>query len=93
MSSQVSNEIKDMYHDKELYYAGARPEMLKYLPADAKNVLDVGYERDSIASAVQHFIHSGRPNPSHVYGGGDAGKQIATLLAELPQVFHKTIEY
>lgn len=58
-----------------------------------ENVLDVGYERESIAAAVQHFINNGRPEPSHVYGGGDAGKKIACLLAALPFRFHKTIQY
>lgn len=61
--------------------------------ARGANVLDVGYERESIAAAVQHFIHNGRPEPSHVYGGGNAGNQIAALLAELPYRFHKTIQY
>ena len=61
--------------------------------ARGENVLDVNYEREAIATAIQHFIHNGRPEPSHVYGGGDAGKQIAILLAELPPIFHKTIEY
>ena len=28
---------------------------------------------------------------SDVYGGGDAGNQIANLLAQLPLQFHKTI--
>ncbi len=61
--------------------------------ARGENVLDVNYEREAIAAAVQHFIHNERPEPSHIYGGGDAGKKIATLLAELPSIFHKTIEY
>jgi len=61
--------------------------------ARGENVLDVNYEREAIEASVQHFIHNGRPEPSHVYGGGDAGKKIATLLAELPTIFHKTIEY
>lgn len=61
--------------------------------ARGQNVLDVGYDRESISGAVKHFIHNGRPEPSHVYGGGDAGKQIANLLAELPYRFHKTIQY
>lgn len=61
--------------------------------ARGKNVLDVNYEREAIASAIEHFMRNGKPEPSNVYGGGDAGKQIATLLAELPLLFHKTIKY
>ena len=30
---------------------------------------------------------------SDVYGGGDAGQQIANLLQSLPLQFHKTIMY
>lgn len=61
--------------------------------ARGENVVDVGYEREAIASAVKHFIQNGKPKPSYVYGGGEAGKQIAALLAELPYRFHKTIQY
>ncbi|PSL03950.1 UDP-N-acetylglucosamine 2-epimerase [Cecembia rubra] len=61
--------------------------------ARGENVMDVGYEGEAIAAAVQHFFHKGRPEPSHVYGGGDAGIQIARLLAQLPLRFHKTLNY
>lgn len=61
--------------------------------ARGNNVLDVGYEREAIFQATQHFISNGRPDVSYVYGGGDAGQQIAQLLEELPLKFHKTIHY
>lgn len=56
------------------------------------NVIDVGYNKSEILSAIRE--HSKRERiPSDVYGGGDAGKQIAAFLAELPRQFHKTIVY
>jgi UDP-hydrolysing UDP-N-acetyl-D-glucosamine 2-epimerase len=61
--------------------------------ARGTNVLDVAYERESIAKAIQHFIHNGRPEPSYVYGGGDAGMKMAELLVQIPLRFHKTINY
>jgi len=58
-----------------------------------KNVVDVDYDEEAIVSAVQNiFLHQNR-EVSNVYGGGNAGEQIATLLKELPLQFHKTITY
>lgn len=61
--------------------------------ARGNNVLDVEYERTAIAKSINHYLLNSRPEPSNVYGGGDAGLQIANLLAELPLRFHKTISY
>jgi UDP-hydrolysing UDP-N-acetyl-D-glucosamine 2-epimerase len=57
------------------------------------NVTDVGYHKTEILVALENILNNKRPQPSHVYGGGDAGKQIAALLATLPYRFHKTIQY
>lgn len=57
------------------------------------NVIDVDYDRYAIEEAIQNWMKKSRPAPSHVYGGGDAGKKIAELLATLPLRFHKTITY
>ncbi len=62
--------------------------------ARGENVIDVDYNATEIKSATMKFIQ--RENgfkPSHVYGGGDAGIQIAKLLAEVPLQFHKMISY
>lgn len=56
------------------------------------NVVDVGYHRDEIQVAAQKQANSER-KPSSVYGGGDAGTQMANHLATLPLKFHKTIQY
>lgn len=57
------------------------------------NVIDVNYNREEILLALRK--HESHPNPtsSTVYGGGDAGKRIADLLANLELKFHKTITY
>ncbi|TDQ19625.1 UDP-hydrolysing UDP-N-acetyl-D-glucosamine 2-epimerase [Algoriphagus boseongensis] len=57
------------------------------------NVIDVGYDRNQILSAIITHQMEPKPNSSHVYGGGNAGQQIADLLASLPLKFHKTITY
>ncbi len=57
------------------------------------NVLDVDYDRHKIRESIEYWLGNGKPPRSDVYGGGDAGKKIADLLAELPIRFHKTITY
>lgn len=57
------------------------------------NTIDVNYDSSEIQKAIRHWLSHPRPASSDVYGGGDAGQQIADLLAELPLRFHKTISY
>lgn len=61
--------------------------------ARGNNVTDVNYSKEEITDALHSIAKNSRPTPSHIYGGGDAGKQIADLLATLPYRFHKTIQY
>ncbi len=56
------------------------------------NVVDVTYDVQAIKNAIEERIISSKQT-SNVYGGGDAGKQIAALLEQLPMQFHKTIMY
>lgn len=56
------------------------------------NVKDVTYEVHAIKNAIEEQTVSLK-NVSNIYGGGDAGKQIANLLEILPLQFHKTIMY
>ena len=56
------------------------------------NVVDVTYDVQAIKNAIEERISSSI-QISNVYGGGDAGKQIAELLEQLPLQFHKTIMY
>ncbi|HPY61216.1 MAG TPA: UDP-N-acetylglucosamine 2-epimerase [Methanospirillum sp.] len=57
------------------------------------NVIDVDYSRDQILEAVQTCVMNGKAEPSDIYGKGDAGRQIAELLASIPLKFHKTITF
>lgn len=57
------------------------------------NVVDVSYDEAEIAHAVKTICDKNDRPRSNVYGGGDAGSQIAELLKKLPLQFHKTITY
>ena len=57
------------------------------------NVIDVDYNAEAIKTAIQTWLERGEAEGSSVYGGGNAGENIAILLAKLPLIFHKTIEY
>ncbi len=58
-----------------------------------ENVIDVSYDENEIISAVDSVSKIEIRKKSNIYGGGNAGKKIATLLKELPLQFHKTITY
>ncbi|EGV44241.1 UDP-N-acetylglucosamine 2-epimerase (hydrolyzing) [Bizionia argentinensis JUB59] len=57
------------------------------------NVVDVDYNQDAIKQAVSSQVNEGKFPISNVYGGGNAGEQIADLLQKVPLQFHKTITY
>ena len=57
------------------------------------NVVDVDYDQNEIVAAVESLLKTENRTTSNVYGGGNAGEQIAALLIELPLQFHKTITY
>lgn len=59
----------------------------------AANVTDVNYSKTEIVDAIKNWMANQRPEPSTVYGGGNAGEQMAKVLAEVPLRFHKTICY
>jgi UDP-N-acetylglucosamine 2-epimerase len=61
--------------------------------ARGNNILDVDYNSGSIKGALDSWLNSRKPERSDVYGGGDAGKKIANLLAINSLIFHKTINY
>ena len=58
-----------------------------------ENVVDVSYDEENIVASIQAILNKNTRTTSAVYGGGDAGEQIAKLLKELPLQFHKTITY
>lgn len=57
------------------------------------NVIDVNYNEKEISSAIIRWEQIDRPLSSAVYGGGEAGKIMADLLAKCPLKFHKTLTY
>jgi UDP-hydrolysing UDP-N-acetyl-D-glucosamine 2-epimerase len=57
------------------------------------NVIDVNYFKEEISQAIHSHLMDGTKLSSDIYGGGNAGEEIAKLLADLPLVFHKTINY
>jgi UDP-hydrolysing UDP-N-acetyl-D-glucosamine 2-epimerase len=58
-----------------------------------RNVLDVGYNRTEIISAIEHHRRNGRYPNDKLYGDGQAGKRIAKLLAEVPLGVEKKLAY
>jgi len=58
-----------------------------------ENVVDVSYDENDIIASIEAILEKNTRESSNVYGGGDAGEQIAKLLKELPLQFHKTITY
>lgn len=44
------------------------------------NVIDVGYDRQSISEAIHQQILKGHYKPDFIYGRGDAGQKIAHIL-------------
>jgi UDP-hydrolysing UDP-N-acetyl-D-glucosamine 2-epimerase len=57
------------------------------------NVIDVNYSKEEISQAIHAHLSNEIILSSDIYGGGTAGIEIAKLLADLPLIFHKTIEY
>ena len=58
-----------------------------------RNVIDVDYESNQILSAVQQQVNVGRFDPDPIYGNGDAGKRIATTLADCPLPITKRLTF
>jgi len=57
------------------------------------NVVDVGYDRNEIKTAMERQLNQGRYAEDHMYGDGHAGKRIADLLAEVPLKTEKRLAY
>lgn len=57
------------------------------------NVVDVDYNQKAISEAIEHCLSNGKTSPSNAYGGGDAGKKIADILAVSQLQSSKRITY
>ncbi|WP_439556291.1 UDP-N-acetylglucosamine 2-epimerase [Dyadobacter sp.] len=58
-----------------------------------QNVIDAKHASDSIMEAAERQLARVRFAPDFIYGKGNAGQQIAGLLAEIPLTFEKKITY
>jgi UDP-hydrolysing UDP-N-acetyl-D-glucosamine 2-epimerase len=58
-----------------------------------RNVVDVGHERDAILEATQRQVAVGRHEQDRIYGDGQAGQQIADLLATIEIDVVKQLTY
>ena len=56
------------------------------------NVIDVSYDKTEIINAIQKSLHKERKR-DYTYGGGDAGKVIAEVIANTEIDFKKIISY
>ncbi|TLU98199.1 UDP-N-acetylglucosamine 2-epimerase [Dyadobacter luticola] len=58
-----------------------------------QNVVDVTPNTDLIEQAIRHQLNHGPYPPDFLYGKGDAGRQIAQILAEATLTFDKQITF
>jgi UDP-N-acetylglucosamine 2-epimerase len=58
-----------------------------------KNVIDVGYCRDEIESAINRQMGNGRYGQDTLYGDGKAGERISKVLARAPLEIQKRLTY
>ena len=57
------------------------------------NVIDCGYNKTEIIDSIKKWLSNDRPKASTIYGDGNAGKKIASILSKINLKFHKTITY
>ena len=57
------------------------------------NVIDVPHDRRAIIEAVRTHLAGGRCPSDTLYGNGDAGANMARLLAEAPLSIEKRLTY
>jgi UDP-hydrolysing UDP-N-acetyl-D-glucosamine 2-epimerase len=58
-----------------------------------RNVVDVSHDKAAILNAITSMWTSGKTATDTVYGNGNAGKNIADVLARVPLSIEKTLTY
>lgn len=58
-----------------------------------RNVIDVGYDREEIAAAIDKQAGRRRIESDPLYGDGRAGERIADLAASVPLTIDKRLDY
>ena len=56
-----------------------------------RNVIDVECDRRQIANAIEFHLQNGHCEPDPIYGDGNAGTQVANVLAEVTLTFEKRL--
>ncbi|MCK6612004.1 MAG: UDP-N-acetylglucosamine 2-epimerase [Bacteroidia bacterium] len=59
----------------------------------ARNVIDTDYNQIEIKTAISKQIENGHYESDGIYGNGNAGQNIANILAKIPLTFHKILNY
>ena len=57
------------------------------------NVIDVDYDRKDIIQAIRKIIEGNQVSSSSIYGNGNAGKNVAEILATVNLTTDKKITY
>lgn len=57
------------------------------------NVIDVGYKKEQIKSAILAHIKNGKFNREYIYGDGSSGKKIADLISTSELDYKKILFY
>jgi len=58
-----------------------------------QNVIDVGYDRGEIRSAIERHLKQGKAPQDTLYGDGRAGERIADLLSHVELGIEKRLTY
>ena len=59
----------------------------------SENIIDVNYDKSNIKKAIQDQIAHGHYDSNAIYGTGNAGTQIAKLLASETLNYSKILQY
>ena len=59
----------------------------------AENVFDVPHSKQDILKGFTYWQQNKRPDPSFIYGQGDAGKKMAAVLSQVALRFSKILEF
>jgi UDP-hydrolysing UDP-N-acetyl-D-glucosamine 2-epimerase len=57
------------------------------------NVIDVGYNHREIIAGIEKWLSSQRPDRVQIYGQGNAGERIASVLAQVELNVEKRLQY
>ena len=59
----------------------------------SKNVIDVSYSKKEIINAINNHLKNGRYKKDILYGNGEAGKKIASIISKKKLSIEKKLNY